>query len=181
MRNFSSATSIAAALHSTAVDNLSVTRKALTRNMQSKLSDLYDIINPESNHRGYRDALHALATDDKNDTCVPWMAFHLKELGKVLRLFPVTMIEKDGQHLINFNRYIKFMDRTMEIMYYVPPSLEEFRQQGQLAYLLNQLRGISPSEVTDERLMAKSKILMAQEASDYRTRKPQLVKLGFDF
>ena len=53
MRNFSSTTAIASALHSTAVDNLGVTRRALTRNMQSKLSDLYDIINPESNHAGF--------------------------------------------------------------------------------------------------------------------------------
>jgi son of sevenless-like protein len=180
MRNFASATAIASALHSTAVDNLGVTRKALTRNMQSKLSDLYDIINPESNHRGYRDALHAPANAHTIETCVPWMAFHLKELGKVLRLYPVT-IEQDGQHLINFNRYIKFMDRTKEIMYYEPPRLEEFRLQGQLAYLVNQIRSICPSVETEQRLMAKSRALMSQEASDYRTRKPQLVKLGFDF
>jgi len=180
MRNFSSTTAIASALHSMAVDNLGVTRRALTRNMQSKLSDLYDIINPESNHRGYREILHALTTAHENVTCVPWMAYHLKELGKVLRNYPVT-IEKDGHHLINFNRYTNFMDRTMEIMYYVPLCLDEFRQQGQLAYLLNQIRGISPSEENEERLMTRSRALMAQEASDYRTRKPQLVKLGFDF
>lgn len=108
------------------------------------------------------------------------MAFHLKELGKVLRIYPVT-IEEDGQHLINFNRYVKFMDRTREIMYYLPPQLEEFRHRGQLAYLVNQLRNVHPSEETDERLMTRSRLLMLQEASDYRTRKPQLVKLGFDF
>lgn len=162
------------------MDNLRVTRKALTRNMQNKLSDLYDIINPESNHRGYREALHALVTVQEKDFCIPWMAFHLKELGKVLRAHPVT-IEENGQHLINFDRYVAFMERTMEIMYYLPPHLEEHRHGGQLAYLLNQLRGIELSDEMDDRLMAKSRSLMLQEASDYRTRKPQLVKLGFDF
>lgn len=178
MRNFSSAAAIASALHSTAVDNLTVTRKSLTRSLQSKLSDLYDIINPESNHRGYREFLHAHAP--VQDTCVPWMAFHLKELGKVLRAHPVTL-EEDGQHLINFDRYLKFMDRIKETMYYLPPHLEGLRHQGQLAYLLNQLQGINLSDEQDDHLMAKSKSLMLQEASDYRTRKPQLVKLGFDF
>jgi son of sevenless-like protein len=174
MRNFSSATAIARALHWTAVENLGVTRKTLPRNMQSKLSELYDM----TGRRGYRDALRDPATAHKHNTCVPSMDFHTDELGKVLQIYPVT-IKEDGQHLVNFKRYTKFMDRTKEIMYCVPPPLEKYRHKGQLAFVLNQLRGIVPSEETDERLMTKSRRLMLQELSDYQTRIPQLTKLGF--
>jgi len=176
MRNFSSATAIASALHSTAVENLKVTRRNLGRDMQDKLSDLYNIINPESEHYGYRKARDTVTGGQREGTCIPWMAYHLRELDKILISYPAGY-QENGQHPINSSRYIKFIERTKEIMFYVPPRLEEYRRQGQLAYIREQLRNINTSKKTVEDLTARSEFLMKQEASE--VRKIQLGKSGF--
>ncbi len=179
MRNFSSTIAIATALHSTAIDNLKVTRKALTRVMQGKLSALYDIVNPEYNHRRYREALATAATPEERDTCVPWLAIHLKELEKVLHQnFPT--IEVDGRQLINFKRYIRFMERIKEVIHHSPPDLEEHRDGGQLEYLLGKLRNVDTSEASKDRMLERSVSLMEKESTDHRSRKDQLRHLGFD-
>jgi len=172
MRNFSSTLAIATALHSTVIENLRVTRKYLTRAMQDKLSALYDFVNPEYNYRHYREALGTAATPEGRDTCIPWLAMHLKELGKVLGQNLPT-IEVDGRQLINFKRYIRFMECIKEV-YYSPPDLEEHRDSGQLEYLLGKLRIVDTSEASREQMSERSVSLMEKESTDHRSRKSQL-------
>lgn len=105
-------------------------------------------------------------------------AVHLLELHAVLQLYPTT-IEVDGRRLINFKRYVKFMDRIKEVLHYIPPEMEHYRYQGQLAYLEHQLSGVYPSNEMDEELMERSRRLEMGETRDYRTRKRELRRLGF--
>lgn len=71
------------------------------------------------------------------------------------------------------------MDRVREVLYYKVPDLEQYRQQGQLEYLQNQLRNMEMSKVSDDRQTERSKKLEILELSDHRNRKPQLKNLGF--
>ncbi|KAJ3507608.1 hypothetical protein NLJ89_g6206 [Agrocybe chaxingu] len=178
LRNFSSLVAITTALHSSPVESLKLTKSALTLQMQGKLDALYDIINPSFNHRGYREALNDIASARERDCCVPWLAVHLKQLHIVLQNYPMT-VHVDGQTLVNFQRYIKLIDRIKEVVHYRPPDLESYRNQGQLAYLENQLRNLKMSEHKDDELVSRSELLRKSEERDYRTRKPQLRTLGF--
>ncbi|CAA7267623.1 unnamed protein product [Cyclocybe aegerita] len=178
LRNFSSLVAITTALHSSPVESLKLTKSALTLQMQGKLDALYDIINPSFNHRGYREALNDVASARERDCCVPWLAVHLKQLHIVLQNYPMT-VHVDGQTLVNFQRYIKLIDRIKEVVHYRPPDLESYRNQGQLAYLENQLRNLKMSEHKDDELVLRSELLRKSEERDYRTRKPQLRTLGF--
>ncbi len=45
----------------------------------------------------------------------------LEELHAVLQKYP-TIVKVDGYPLINFERYVKFMDRIKEVVHYKPPS-----------------------------------------------------------
>ncbi|KAF8964650.1 ras guanine nucleotide exchange factor domain-containing protein [Flammula alnicola] len=178
LRNFSSLVAIASALHSAPIERLKLTRSALTVQMQGRLQALDDIINPSSNHRGYREALNDATSSQERDCCIPWLAVHLKELHLVLQKHP-TIVQVNGRPLINFQRYIKFMDRVQEVVHYKPPNLEQYRQQGQLDYLINQLQKLKMTPTSDDELMARSKFLEARETLDYKTRRSQLKTLGF--
>ncbi|KAF8181559.1 ras guanine nucleotide exchange factor domain-containing protein [Pholiota molesta] len=178
LRNFSSVVAIASALHSDPIERLKLTKSAMTFQMQGKLEALEDIINPTANHRGYRNAVNDTLSIDERDHCIPWLPVHLKELNMVLSRYPIT-VQVDGRPLINFQRYIKFMDRIKEVVHYKPPSLEQYRQQGQLDYLENQLRNLKMTSTSDDDLMTRSRLLEAREIQDYKTRKPQLKSLGF--
>jgi son of sevenless-like protein len=178
LRNFSSLVAIAIALHSAPIERLKLTKSSLTLQMQGKLQALYDIIDPKSNHRGYREALNDVSSIEQRDRCIPWLAIHLKELHLVLQRYPIT-VRVDGRPLINFQRYLKFMDRVNEVLHYKHPDLEQYRQLGQLDYLENQLRNLRMSPTSDDDLMARSRILEARETLDFKTRKPQLRALGF--
>ncbi|KAF9533346.1 hypothetical protein CPB83DRAFT_845111 [Crepidotus variabilis] len=178
LRNFSSATQIAAALHSAPVENLKLTRKELTVQMQNKLDDLYDLVKPESNHRGYRDALNNARTPNERDYCVPFIAVHLKDLRKVLREQEVT-IRVDDHWLINYRRYLQIMDRMNEVFHYKAPQLEEYRNGGQLAYLENQLENITYDDRTQDKHLERSSKLAQKEANEHRSRARQMRQLGF--
>ncbi|KDR73425.1 hypothetical protein GALMADRAFT_124495 [Galerina marginata CBS 339.88] len=178
LRNFSSLVAIATALHSSVIEQLRLTKSQLTLQLQGKLDSLYDIINPSSNHQGYRQALNEMNSAEERDRCIPWLAVHLKELHLILQRYPPT-VQVDGRPLINFERYLKFMERVKAVVYYRAPDLERYRQQGQLDYLENQLRLLEVSNTSDDHLMARSKKLVAQEVRDFQSRKPQLKTLGF--
>jgi len=105
----------------------------------------------------------------------PYTAVHLEELRLVVQTHPV-IVQVDGRPLINFQRYLKFMDRVNEVVHYKPPVLEQFRSLGLLAYLEDQLRRLPTS---DDALMARSRALEAREVSTYNSRAPQLRALGF--
>ncbi|KAF8061461.1 hypothetical protein FPV67DRAFT_1509075 [Lyophyllum atratum] len=177
-RNFSSVTAIANALHSAPIDRLRLTKKELSPQLRQALDDLDDLLDPSSNHRTYRAALREIYDPDYRDACVPWIAVHLRELYSTLSKYP-TVMEVDGIPLINFERYIRFTDRIKEVLHYIPPDLERYRQQGQLAYLEHQLRSVQLNPNIDEELMQRSMTLEAGETRDHRTRKRELRRLGF--
>lgn len=177
MRNFSSTVAISTALQSVPIENLKATRKALSKKTQAKVPLLSEMIDPQSNHRAYFNMLQAAATVQERDTCIPWLAVHLKELDKVVRQ-PLTVLV-DDQHLVNFTRHNRFMDRVKEILYYSPPDLEENRHGGQLIYLLNQLRDIDLSGGLEQQLLAKGEELSARESSVNIIHNEHLRRVGF--
>jgi len=176
MRNLSSAIAIVSALYSAAIQGLWVTKKSLTRDKQGKLITLHQLVNSDSDYRGYWDTLKSAPTAEK-DICIPWLKVHLIELQKALSK-PVT-IQEEGQHLINLERYITFMARCKELMDYTPPSVGDHHQGEQVKHLLAQLRTITFFQGTDERLLTRSTILQRQEVSNRRSRKDQMLQLGF--
>ena len=178
MRNLSSAIAIISALYSAAIQGLKVTKKSLTRDKQGKLMTLYQLVNSDSDYRGYWDTLKSAPTAEKKDICIPWLRVHLIELQKALYEHPET-IQEEGQHLINLERYITFMARSKELLHYTPPSVGDHHQGTQFKYLLAQLRTVTYSQGTDERLLARSAILQGQEVSNRRSRKDQMLQLGF--
>ena len=178
MRNLSSAIAIISALYSAAIQGLGVIQKSLTRDKQGKLISLYQLVNSDSNYRGYWDTLKSAPTAEKKDICIPWLKVHLIELRKALSKHPVT-IQEEGQHLINLERYTTFMAHSKELLHYTPPSFGEDHQGEQFKYLLAQLRTVTYSQGTDERLLARSAILQGREVSHRRSRKDQMLQLGF--
>ncbi|KAG6909463.1 hypothetical protein DXG01_000448 [Tephrocybe rancida] len=177
-RNFSSATAISNALHSAPIDRLRLTKKELSPHLRHILDDLEDLLDPSSNHKTYRVALRESSSEKFRDRCIPWIAVHLRELFSTLQKHP-TVVKVDGIHMINFERYIRFTDRVKEVLHYMPPDLERYRQQGQLAYLEHQLRKVHLHSNVDEDLMKRSTTLEAGETRDYRARKRELKRLGF--
>ncbi|KAF8892698.1 ras guanine nucleotide exchange factor domain-containing protein [Infundibulicybe gibba] len=176
MRNFSSLTAIAMALHSAPIERLGMSRKELPQGYKQVLDELEDLLDPTSGHRAYKAALAQSVDPEYHDSCIPWLPVHLRELHLTLQRYPPVM-DVDGQPLINFERYVKFTDRVREVLHHVPPDLEPFRQRGQLAYLEHQLRELG--ECDDEEMMERSVALEAGEARDYRSRRRELQKLGF--
>jgi son of sevenless-like protein len=102
----------------------------------------------------------------------------LRELNSLLLKHPST-VNDDGRALINFDRYVKFMDRLNEVLDFSPPDLERYRKGGQLAYLDHQLRNIRVDAQVEESLEERSKALEAEETRDYRKRTRELQSLGF--
>ena len=178
MRNLSSAIAIISALCSTAIQRLKVTMKSLSRDKQGKLSTLYHIVNPDAEYRGYWDTLKSASNAEKMCICIPWLRVHLNELQKALYEHPVT-IHEEGQHLINLERYMAFMDRCTKLLHYTPPPVGDHHQGEQFKYLLAQLRTVTYSPGTDERQLARSADLQGQEVSNRRSRRDQMSQLGF--
>ena len=178
MGNMSSATAIISALCSAAIQSLTLTTKALTRDKREKLNGLSKIINPDADYRGYWGTLESAPTE-KRDICIPWLKVHLIELQKALSQaeHPVT-IQEEGQHLINLKRYIAFMDRSTELLHYTPPSGGHNKRE-KLESLLAQFRTVTYPQGTDARLLARSAILRDQEVLNHRSRKEEMLRLGF--
>lgn len=178
LRNYGSLIAIGIALHSSPIERLKRTKADLSPTMRRKLDELEDVFSPSSNHRGYHDVLNQVDDLKMRGYCIPWLAVHLKDLHSVLKQNPIV-VEDQGHPLINFQRYVKFMDRIKEILHYKPPDLEQYRHQGQLAYLENQLKGVQPTANTDDELMEKSIALEAGEVLDFKLRRRELRSLGF--
>ena len=70
---------------------------------------------------------------------------HLKGLYLVLQNHPIT-VEVDQEHLINFQRYVKFMDHAKELLRYKSPELEMYQHDGRLEYLEDQLCSLEASK-----------------------------------
>jgi len=145
--------------------------------MTNKLSTLRDIINPDSDYRHFRAAINKIASPRSSNICVPWLDLHLKDLQRILDDHPVTV--RVGDNLINFERYTKFMDRINEVAHYTPPNLQEYRNTGQLEYLLDSLQKFPISNNTDTEMLTRSLVLKERERSDANQRKHVLARLGF--
>jgi son of sevenless-like protein len=177
LRNFSSLVAIAIALHSV-LEPLKLTKSSLTFEMQDKLQDLYDIIDPTANYRGYWEGLNDVSSVEQRDRCIPWLAVHLNGLRLVLQTHPI-IVQVDGRPLINFQRYLKFMERVNEVVYYKSPVLEQFRPLGLLAHLENQLEKLRISPTSDDDLMKRIRMLETREISTYNSRTREIRALGF--
>ena len=97
---------------------------------------------------------------------------HLKDLRSVLTHNPIV-VEDEGRPLINFQRYVKFMDRIKEILHYEPPDLEQHRQHGYLPYLENQLQCACNGQIgenADNELMKRSIALREGEVLEFERR-----------
>ena len=195
LRNYGSLIAIGIALHSAPIKHLKLTKENLSSRMSRNLKELKDIFNPSSNHRGYHKVLNQVVDQKMRNYCVPWLgedcfvdfeywtyseihllqAVHLEDLHSVLTHNPIE-VKVDGRPLINFQRYIKFMDKIKEILHYKPPNLEQYRQQGYLAYLENQLQCVCNEENTDDELMKKSIELRKGEVLEIKRR---LTGVGF--
>ena len=179
LRNYSSWITIAIAVHSDPMGNLEFTRKALTgKGMTTKLATLRDIINPDSDYRRFRAAINKNTPSRGNNIGIPWLDLHLTDLQSILDNHPAT-VRVDDTDLINFERYNKFMDRIKEVAHYTPPSLQEYRDTGQLEYLLDSLAEFPFSDDTENALLARSVDLKAQEKIDVDLRIDVFENLGF--
>jgi len=104
---------------------------------------------------------------------------HLKELNLVLQNNPIT-VEVDQEHLINFQRYVKFMDQVKELFRYKTPDLELFQHDGRLQYLEGQLCSLEVSKKTEDEVVARSLFLERRENVVQKGRKATLQALGFN-
>ncbi|KDR72789.1 hypothetical protein GALMADRAFT_142523 [Galerina marginata CBS 339.88] len=168
LRNFSSLAAIVTALYSAPIEQLWLINSALPHRLQSKLNTLQDIVDPFSDHRGYRQALNKVGSSERH-CCVPWLAVHLKDLNRILQRHPRTE-EVDGWLLINFQRYWEFTDCVKEVMGYRPPDLEHCRQQDQLDFVESQLRNLKVLGTSDDHLVVQSRSLDPQETLDHEIR-----------
>jgi hypothetical protein len=103
---------------------------------------------------------------------------HLKELYLVFQNNPIT-VEVDQEHLINFQRYVKFMDHAKEVFRYKTPELEMYRHDGRLEYLEGQLRSLEASKKTEDEVVARSLFLERRENVDQKGRATNMKALGF--
>jgi len=97
---------------------------------------------------------------------------HLKDLRSVFTHNPIV-VEDEGRPLINFQRYVKFTDKITEILNHKPPDLEQYRKQGYLAYLENQLQCVcigQNGENADDKLIKKSIALRQGEVLEIKQR-----------
>ncbi|KIM42498.1 hypothetical protein M413DRAFT_444900, partial [Hebeloma cylindrosporum] len=179
LRNFSSASAIFTALHSLEISRLQLTLSALPRVTREKLASLDITFDPSSSHRAYQLAIREGSSPQGQAPAIPWLAVHLKELQLVLQNNPIT-VEVDQEHLINFQRYVKFMDSAKELFLYQPPELELYRDDGRLEYLERQLRSLDALKNIDDELAARSLFLERRENVDQRARGAMLRALGFN-
>jgi len=150
--NYGSLIAIGNALHSAPIEHLTLTKQRLSSSMSRELKELKKVVD-----------------QDMRNYCIPWLAVHLKDLDSILRHNPIE-VEDEGRPLINFQRYVKFIDKIKEILHYKPPDLEQHRQQGYLAYLENQLHCVCIGENTDDELMRRSNALQKGEALEIKNR-----------
>lgn len=105
-------------------------------------------------------------------------AVHLEDLRTVLEAEP-AVITHDGLSLINFQRYVRFMDQAKELLHFLPPDLERYRSDGKVAYVDGQLRSIQFGQQVDEALVQRSQDLEVEENRYLHRRTAELKSLGF--
>ena len=110
---------------------------------------------------------------------VCWFSFpavHLKELHLVLRANRQAIVIKN-KPFINLERYILFMRKLKEVLGYPPPDLERFREQGELAYLEDQLRLVREQGDELEEVDRQSRTLRASDVELEKTKAARVMGL----
>ncbi len=178
LRNFGSMASIVKALDSAPIKYLTLMKDALPAPLRRVLDEMTQILDPASNYRAYS----KLYKDAP--VAVPWLEPHLHELaGRMTFSRPLT--ESGGRFLINFERYVKFVDCIKDLMRLsgIEKELkEDSANDGPLVYLEHHLRNverIDPHICTEADMMQRSEILRLKDERHYQLRTAQLKKLGF--
>ncbi|KAF8921531.1 kinase-like domain-containing protein [Mucidula mucida] len=178
LRNFGSMASIVKALDSAPIKYLTLMKDALPAPLHRVLDEMTQILDPASNYRAYS----KLYKDAP--VAVPWLEPHLHELaGRMTFSRPLT--ESGGRFLINFERYVKFVDCIKDLMRLsgIEKELkEDSANDGPLVYLEHHLRNverIDPHICTEADMMQRSEILRLKDERHYQLRTAQLKKLGF--
>jgi len=139
------------------------------------VEDMRDLLNPRRNHTAYKTALG----DSNSRTCIPWLAIHIQEMHTAFSKEP-DMVEIQSVPMINFAKWARFHDCIKDIFQHKPPDVSQYRQtkKGVLAYLEDQLSGISVGSTTKRCLEKRSKELEQQEKEMRRQRIPDLHAVG---
>lgn len=158
--------------------------------MQHVWQELKDFV---QDVRAYRTALRQCV--EQQTPCIPWLGtqmcpfpelifinapveLHLHDLATVLSHHP-QIKEEDGRVLVNFERYTKFTEKLKEITRCKPPDLENYRGQGQLAYLEHQLRNVEQTPGAEYDLSNRSLAQAGEESRVFKQRRRELNQLGF--
>ncbi|KAJ2918084.1 hypothetical protein MD484_g2342, partial [Candolleomyces efflorescens] len=177
LRNYQSLMAIAQALDSPPIRRLALTRRSLKKDAPTHLEELMKLCDV-SDQTFYRKVLSEVPDSPYRNYCIPCVAMHLEELRAVLHANERT-IERDGQTLINVQRYTRFMHQVQQLFHLPPPDLERFRHQGELAYLESKLADVQIGDVADDEVLAKAISLEGIENSLDSKRAPQFRDLGF--
>ncbi|KAF4576870.1 hypothetical protein EYR36_000532 [Pleurotus pulmonarius] len=161
------------ALKSESVSRLHLTHQELGPNMQHVWQELKDFVDDA---KAYRTALRQCV--DQQTPCIPWLELHLHDLATVFTRHPQVK-EEDGRVLVNFERYTKFTEKLKEITRCKPPDLENYRGQGQLAYLEHQLRNVEQTPGAEYDLSNRSLAQAGEESRVFKQRRRELNQLGF--
>jgi hypothetical protein len=103
-------------------------------------------------------------------------AIHFRDLNAIFRHHP-SVIEIDGQHLVNFTRCIKASALMNDLVQCGVPSLPQ--NPGRLAYLKSQLRNLDVHKRSNKDLDKRSRFLEREETRIHEMRSRELSSLGF--
>ncbi|KAI0262880.1 hypothetical protein BC834DRAFT_939214, partial [Gloeopeniophorella convolvens] len=135
-QNFSSMSAIVAALQSatlasSASAQLVLTRESkLTKNSERQLlRRLDDLLDPQGDHRAYRDALEAAGSPH----AIPWLAVHLRSLKASFNMGSAVLMHAD-RPLIHFRRCAQLLALIVRVRAFrAPPPPPAGRGAGALA------------------------------------------------
>lgn len=170
--------SIVTALNSAPILNLTLLHKAIGQSLRHALDDMLLLLKPTSSYGAYR-KVH----DDALVT-VPWLPAHLHELSGIMT-FSHPLVESGGRSLINFERYVKFVDCVKELRRVadVEQELTTNADNGRaLTYLEHQLRTverIDPHMSSEADMMRRSDALLREDVRHDKLPTKQLKQLGF--
>lgn len=203
LQNFSSMSTIVAALHSATLASSSTSRLVLTRESRISRSEkqilrqLEDLLDPQGDHRTYREALR----DIKSPFVIPWLAVHLHSLKTFYdRSSAVVVI--DRRPLINFTLCVHLLERIEGVQCYRAPAAADLLEKhhhrhprrrstsgssdgsggvagaAALAWVKAELDN-APSSISREKFEARVKELAERERRMRETRELELHSLGF--
>ncbi|EFI28427.1 TKL/TKL-ccin protein kinase [Coprinopsis cinerea okayama7 len=157
---------------------INTARNLLSEKFKKWLNEIVSILYPMDDYAAYRSALREIHDPQYADYCIPWLELHLDQLALLLRENS-RVVEIDHHPLINFKRYLEYVKQFKSVLGFTPADLEEYRDQGQLAYLEHQLAGIEVTDSADDEMMKRSLELEQGETKLYEHRVLERQSLGF--